>query len=111
MGDRLLQHAAERFASTLRPTDKLSRWGGDEYAILMLGQASLEAVAVLAARLEAVLREPIDLGTVVVRVGVAVGFAVPEPGQDFAAVMQRADEAMYARKAYLKSARAAGESA
>jgi diguanylate cyclase (GGDEF)-like protein len=110
-GDRLLQQAAERFLSTLRPSDKLSRWGGDEYAILMLGQASLESVAVLAARLESVLREPIDLGTVVVKVGVAVGFAVPEPGEAFAAVLQRADEAMYARKAYLKSARTAVESA
>lgn len=103
MGDRLLQHAAERFKSTLRPTDKLSRWGGDEYAVLLVGQASLEHVAVLAARLESVLREPIDLGSVVVNVGVAVGFAIPDPGEAFTAVLQRADEAMYARKAFLKS--------
>lgn len=103
MGDRLLQHAAQRFGSTLRPTDKLSRWGGDEYAVLMVGQASWESVAVLASRLESVLREPIDLGSVVVKVGVAVGFAVPERGEAYTAVLQRADEAMYARKAFLKS--------
>lgn len=107
MGDRLLQLAAERFSSALRPTDKLSRWGGDEYAVLMLGHASLESVAVLAARLESVLREPIDLGTAVVKVGVAVGYAIPQPGEVFTAVLQRADEAMYARKALLKSQRQA----
>lgn len=49
--------------------------------------------------------------TTELKVGVAVGYAIPESGEEFAAVLQRADEAMSASKACLKSqSRSAGGS-
>lgn len=103
-GDQLLKHAASRFRACVRPRDCLARLGGDEFAILMLGTSGVECVEALALRLEDSLREPIPLGDVIVHVGVAAGFAVPgDKSEAVSQVLHRADKAMYARKAYLKS--------
>ncbi|MBL8856314.1 MAG: diguanylate cyclase [Planctomycetaceae bacterium] len=105
-GDLLLKHAAARFASAIRPTDRLARLGGDEFAVLMIGQLDRESVQSMALRLEATLVEPIDVGSAIVHVGVAAGFALPElPTETSTDVLRRADHEMYARKSYLKSLR------
>lgn len=103
-GDLLLKHAASRFRACVRPSDCLARLGGDEFAVLMLGINGCECVEALARRLEDSLREPIPLGDVIVKVGVAAGFAIPEDNAEAVAqVLHRADKEMYARKAFLKS--------
>lgn len=103
-GDLLLKHAAARFASVMRPSDRLARLGGDEFAVLMVGQLDCDSVQAMALRLEATLVEPIDVGSAMVHVGVAAGFALPEsPAETSAEVLRRADHEMYARKSYLKS--------
>lgn len=103
-GDLLLKHAAARFASAIRPTDRLARLGGDEFAVLMIGQLDRESVQSMALRLESTLVEPIDVGSAIVHVGVAAGFALPEHAEEASTdVLRRADQAMYSRKSYLKS--------
>lgn len=104
-GDLLLKHAAERFRSCLRPSDRLARLGGDEFAVLMRGTNGQDPVQALALRLEESLRAPIPLTeSVIVKVGVAAGFAAPaDESETVAQVLHRADKAMYARKAFLKS--------
>lgn len=108
-GDLLLKHAAERFRSCVRPTDRLARLGGDEFAVLMRGTNGQDPVQALALRLEESLRDPIPLTeSVIVKVGVAAGFAAPaDESETVAQVLHRADKAMYARKAFLKSDRQA----
>lgn len=103
-GDLLLKHAAARFASIMRATDRLARLGGDEFAVLMVGHLDRDSVQAMALRLEATLVDPIDVGSAIVYVGVAAGFALPEsPEETSADVLRRADHEMYARKSYLKS--------
>lgn len=103
-GDLLLKHAAARFASVMRATDRLARLGGDEFAVLMVGHLDRDSVQSMALRLEATLVDPIDVGSAIVYVGVAAGFALPEsPAETSADVLRRADHEMYARKSYLKS--------
>lgn len=48
IGDRLLAHAADYFASQLRTIDMIARLGGDEFAILMRDTSSSDAQYVAA---------------------------------------------------------------
>ena len=45
-GDRILQEVTEIVKASIRETDKLFRWGGDEFIILMPGKASKDAYKV-----------------------------------------------------------------
>ena len=104
-GDQLLKIAAARFREILRPTDALARFGGDEFAILVERELTCEQAEEFRARIESTLSDPIALGEMTVRVGVAAGFALPWSGNEAgSAVMERADLEMYRRKAALKSA-------
>jgi diguanylate cyclase (GGDEF)-like protein len=104
-GDQLLKIATDRFREILRPTDALARFGGDEFAILVERELTCEQAEEFRARIESTLSDPIALGEMTVRVGVAAGFALPWSGNEAgSAVMERADLEMYRRKAALKSA-------
>lgn len=54
-GDALIQAIAKAMAATLRPTDRIARWGGDEFIILAMGTAA--ETQHLAERLRLVVRD------------------------------------------------------
>ena len=102
-GDELLKFAAKAFTSTVRNQDAVARLGGDEFAVLTSGDWTQARAQALADQLEASLAEPVVLADATVKVGVAVGIALPEtPDEPSADVVKRADQAMYARKAAIK---------
>ncbi len=104
-GDQLLRAAAGRFRSVLRDCDMLGRLGGDEFAILIANRLDCEIAASLARKFERELESPVRLDCGLVTVGVAAGYALPEfAGEPAAAVLARADAAMYARKAETRRA-------
>lgn len=104
-GDELLQVAANLFSEQMRTEDCIARLGGDEFAILARGRYSSDDLKKLARTIEASLQEPIAVGAARVKIGVAVGFAMPLVfGEPVADVLKRADAAMYARKAQIKRA-------
>src|ERR1043166_9171671 len=57
IGDQVLRHCADVLRSSLRPYDKLYRWGGDEFLLLIASAREGE----IAPRLEAALREAAPL--------------------------------------------------
>ena len=73
-GDQVLIAVADRLRTSVRPGDKVARLGGDEFAVACPG-AVPEELARLADRLIAVVRAPISIGDVVVRVGTSIGVA------------------------------------
>ena len=98
-GDALLREIARRLRSVLRVEDTVARLGGDEFAILLGGTMRPEAVAELADRLIAAVREPVWLGDQQVGVGVSLGIALgPEQGEDGDTLFKRADRALYRAK-------------
>ena len=99
-GDRLLQAAAARLVSLLRTQDRVARFGGDEFVVLLdRCDGALHSTAV-AERIIAAFAQPFPLGdSVHALIGASVGIALsPDDGADAATLIQHADMAMYSGK-------------
>ena len=96
MGDRLLQSVSMRLENCLREGDTLSRFGGDEFTLLLPDISSKEDARKIARKVINVLKEPFILGEHEVFVGVSVGIAMyDEAGNSVEQLIQNADIAMY----------------
>lgn len=100
MGDRLLQAVSQRLDSCLRKGDTLSRFGGDEFTLLLPSVRGREDASHIARKLIKALKAPFFLGEHEVFVGVSIGIATyPEAGRSMDQLIQNADIAMYHVKA------------
>jgi diguanylate cyclase (GGDEF)-like protein len=99
-GDRLLQAAAARLLSLLRPQDRVARFGGDEFVVLLDRCDGHAHGAAVAERIIAAFAQPFPLGDgVQALIGASVGIAVaPGDGIDAGTLIQHADMAMYSGK-------------
>lgn len=104
-GDVLLQEVATRLRDAVRSTDTVSRFGGDEFALLCPGDDH-EIATLTAERIERELGRPIVIDGAPVMVAASIGVAVAEAGTTADAVLRRADAAMYEVKALARSAQA-----
>ncbi len=99
-GDRLLQDLAVRLGAAVRPSDILSRVGGDEF--LLLAEMALPdhaSAMAIAARLHAAVEEPFDVEGRAVPIGLSVGIAIPPAhGTKATDLLRRADLALYRAK-------------
>jgi len=95
-GDRVLAAVGDTLREYLRPTDLVARFGGDEFAVL-LPELTLEQARETGERLRerVAALSPASLATAIT---ISVGIARLMPGQDVAALVQRADTAMYDAK-------------
>ncbi len=100
MGDQLLAAVARRLQSCLRPGDVVSRFGGDEFTILLEDASRVENATLVAEHISESLRSPVvlDRGEVFVNVSVGIAFSVPERKAP-EALMRDADATMYRAKA------------
>jgi len=100
-GDAVLIRLAAIGSSSLRTPDEMGRIGGEEFAIL-LPETDKDGAVILAERLLAAIRkDQIDIGdaapiSITVSVGVAV---VTDTAATCEALVQQADQALYAAKA------------
>jgi diguanylate cyclase (GGDEF)-like protein/PAS domain S-box-containing protein len=96
VGDQTLVRLVECLESCVRPDDLLARWGGDEFMVV-LPQSSLEVAKRMAANICRTLKEmPLrdDFN-----VTLSLGVAERRLGESPAALMARADQALYRAKA------------
>lgn len=97
-GDLILQRVAEAINSNVRTTDVASRWGGEEFLVLM-PDASQEAAQAVAERMLLRIREwvgQVDHGPLAVTATVAVSEI--RPSESFESALRRADKALYRGK-------------
>lgn len=95
MGDRVLQQVAQRIQRSIRQSDRMGRWGGEEFLVL-LSEAGLEEATQLAERLREELKQPLMEG--LEPLSASLGIAVAQPGDTPDRLINRADQAMYAAK-------------
>jgi diguanylate cyclase (GGDEF)-like protein len=102
-GDAVLQTVATRLAHNARTDDTVSRYGGDEFLCLLTPLREQKDISMIAAKILKAIQAPCDVraGDVLVnlRVGASIGISVfPQDGDTAAALIKRADEAMYGAK-------------
>ncbi|OFA01224.1 EAL domain-containing protein [Duganella phyllosphaerae] len=99
IGDELLRQFSSRLVDCLRVRDTIGRFGGDEFAaILMLPEGAQNAVVVVD-KIRETLRRPFDLKGHEVTVTASIGISVfPDDGADPDTLIQYADTAMYRAK-------------
>jgi len=99
IGDRLLKAAATRLLSQLRPSDRVARFGGDEFIVLLSPFDSEHQVAAVAGRIIQAFGKPFTIAQEQHMIGASVGISVfPRDGTDAATLIRHSDIAMYAGK-------------
>jgi diguanylate cyclase (GGDEF)-like protein len=98
-GDLLLKQVADRLRSSVRDHDTVARLSGDEFAIIQLGAAAVDAASALAERLVMTIALPFELDGHQMVIGTSIGVAVypgdAESGED---LVRAADTELYRAK-------------
>ena len=99
IGDKLLQAFAERLQLCLRADDLASRWGGDEFTIVLPSVHELNDVTKLAIRILESLAEPLTILSYEVQIRTSIGIALyPQDGEDRETLTKNADLALLQAK-------------
>ncbi len=99
VGDRLLKTVVNRLQKCLREGDTLSRFGGDEFVLLLPEVNGEEVVQSIAEKIIKTVKQPFELEGQDVFVGISIGVALyPEYGGNLDALIKNADIAMYQAK-------------
>ena len=99
IGDLLLQSVAERLKASVRETDTVSRFGGDEFALIATDLSEPADAAALALKVLTALSQPVVIQDIDVRSGASVGIAVYGPqSADTETLLSHADIALYRAK-------------
>ncbi|WP_228056997.1 EAL domain-containing protein [Tychonema sp. LEGE 07203] len=98
-GDRLLEGFAGRISDTLRSTDTVARWGGDEFTVLLPDINCLEDAVKTAQRILDNLKPAFKLEGQPFHISSSIGIAVyPNDGEDAETLVKNADAALYRAK-------------
>jgi len=96
VGDKLLVEAARRLRDDCCPSDMLFRLGGDEIA--MIGKLTQGKAEALAERMIASFARPFQIDGHEITVGLSIGVAMADQGDDPEYVQRMADLALYEAK-------------
>lgn len=98
-GDLLLIEAAQRILDCVRETDTVSRFGGDEF-VLLLTKIKLDVgIEKVTKKILAALNQAFYLKNEVVHISASIGVTIfPEDGDDISTLLKNADRAMYLAK-------------
>lgn len=98
-GDKLLQSIARRLVACVRPSDAVSRQGGDEFVVLLSEAEQWESAAIVATRMLQAVAEAHIVDEQDLHVTASIGISVfPDDGVDAETLIKNADTAMYQAK-------------
>lgn len=98
VGDAVLKEVAGRIRSALRPGDEVSRVGGDEFLVMLVGGRTLD-VETVARRILASFSDAFSVEMTQSVCGASIGCAIaPRDGSTLDALLRNADLALYEAK-------------
>jgi len=97
VGDTVLKETAERICNVVRRgTDTVSRYGGDEYLILLPDIKEENEAQVIAQKICEALRTPFVIEKNTIHISSSIGIALyPKHGNDDITLLRHADKALY----------------
>lgn len=99
VGDTLLKAVAERLSGTLRKSDTVARFGGDEFVLIFPDMEIIEEAIQVVQKIIDRFHKPFLIDTHQLVVTTSIGIAVyPKDGMDEEILMKNADIAMYQAK-------------
>jgi len=101
VGDAVLKEVGERLRNSVRQSDFVCRFGGDEFVVLFAGPLDGVEPLLVAGHLHGPFSRPIKAGGQEITASLSIGVTliVDDAATDHLAALQRADEAMYRAKA------------
>ncbi|GGZ01249.1 putative bifunctional diguanylate cyclase/phosphodiesterase [Pseudoduganella plicata] len=105
-GDALLAAVAQRLCDSVRRSDTVSRFGGDEFVVLLtMTENAAHMAGVTAGKILAALAAPLTIDGAVLHTSASIGISIcPEDGADAESLVRNADTALYLAKAAGKNA-------
>ncbi len=95
-GDRVLQATARRLLTCVRRSDTVSRYGGDEFVILLSEIDHARSLMPVANKILAAIASPHKFAPHVFHLTASIGISMfPQDGRDGETLIQSADAAMY----------------
>jgi diguanylate cyclase len=98
VGDKILKSVGQQLNLTVRDSDLLVRFGGEEFAVIMPCSNVTEAGLAALRLCQAIEQCPMEVETTTFEVTISCGAAQVVGGDTMATLIQRADEALYAAK-------------
>jgi diguanylate cyclase len=98
VGDAVLAQMAERFSESLRPRDRVYRYGGEEFLVLLPETASAAAEPVLERLRQRASSKLVTDGAIKITQTISIGFVEVSMDETPDAAIYRADRALYRAK-------------
>jgi len=99
-GDHALQNVAEIMRKSVRASDTLARFGGDEFVIIMPDIVDQKSIIRTCEKLTQSLSEPFKVDGAEARIGASIGITIyPDHAESPETLLEMADKAMYDLKA------------
>jgi diguanylate cyclase (GGDEF)-like protein len=99
VGDQALAAVAARLRTSVRASDSVARYGGDEFVVLASELDRVEDARMIAEKIADMVNVPLALEGGLARVSCSIGISVfPDDATESDALIEHADRAMYAAK-------------
>jgi diguanylate cyclase (GGDEF)-like protein/PAS domain S-box-containing protein len=99
IGDQLLRAVAARVQACVRSSDTLSRYGGDEFIIILADLAHADDALLCSEKVLSAVNDPFEIAGHVIHIGASIGIASSRHGvTEASTLMKNADIAMYQAK-------------
>jgi diguanylate cyclase (GGDEF)-like protein/PAS domain S-box-containing protein len=99
VGDKLLRSVAGRLIASVRQSDTVCRFGGDEFVVLLSQVEQVEGAAISARKILRAVAAPHIIGDRSLDISVSIGGSIyPGDGRDSETLLSQADAAMYEAK-------------
>jgi diguanylate cyclase (GGDEF)-like protein/PAS domain S-box-containing protein len=95
-GDDLLKEVALRLVKSVREEDTVSRFGGDEFAIILRELSVPQDVLKIVQKILEIVEKPFYINDHFLQPSLSIGVSIyPDDGEELTVLLKKADEAMY----------------